>query len=208
MVSLWKMYRWVLLALSLVGGIGVSGPAQAVVSVPVPVLSTFEWVGDCSDCTAIGNPASTQVSATLVLQDYTPGDAISLGHLVSFSYSGSNLVNPYTVTPDSFVYYIAGSITSTQGPGHFELVWLDGLHFETQVTNGAWSTCAPGINPANGQPIFYGGSNCDFARTVNTDFGTGGTFTTAAVPEPGVWAMLCAGLGLLALARRRRERVA
>jgi len=28
--------------------------------------------------------------------------------------------------------------------------------------------------------------------------------TTPPVPEPGVWAMLCAGLGVLAVMRRRR----
>ena len=205
MVIGFKLYRWVLIAIGLLGSHFLVVPAQAVAQ--VPVLSTFEWVGNCSDCTAIGNGSSTVVSGTLVLQDYTLGDAISAAHLVSFSYSGSNLVDPYTVTPDNSVYYMAGNIDSAQGPGRFELAWDDGLHFETQTT-GAWSTCAPGINPKTGLSVYYGGSNCDFGRSINTDFGTGGTFSTAAVPEPGIWALMGAGLGVIAVVRRRRQRAA
>ena len=195
-----RAIRWMrsaLLALGLFGGLGWLAQAQAV----VPTQSTFEWSGICSDCTATGNSASHVVTGTLVLQDYTLGDAIDTSNFVSFSYSGSNLVNSITIDQDSFIYWLAGSITPNPGPKRFEVVFGDGLHFQPQ-TDGSWSVCAPG--PAG----YYGGGSpgCDFGFTAHSDFGTSGTFGgVPAVPEPAEWALLLAGLGVIGLARRRRS---
>lgn len=206
-----RAIRWMrsaLLALGLFGGLGWLAQAQAVAV--VPTQSTFEWSGICSDCTAIGNSASHVVTGTLVLQDYTLGQLIDETNFVSFSYRGSNLVSPYTVTIGDLPvgldlqYWLAGSIPVAQGAGTFEIGWSDGLHFQTQA-DGTWSTCAPGINSGTGEPSFYGGGSCNFSFFVHNDAGTGGAFSAAAVPEPAEWALLLAGLGVIGLARRRRS---
>jgi PEP-CTERM motif len=200
-----RFLQALVLAFSLLGGLGAASHAQAVTT--PPVLSTFDWVGSCSDCTSFGNPGNNIVSARLTLQNYTPGDDIDMGHFVSFSYFGSNLVNPYTVAVgvtqsredglfSADFAQVAGSIGAVPAPHRFELMFDDGLHFQTQP-DGTWSTCAPGAD-------YYSGTCFAFTFTTHSDYGTGGTFSAAPVPEPGVWAMLCAGLGLLAVVRRRR----
>lgn len=203
-----RFLRSLLLAFSLLGGWSFASQAQAVTT--APVLTTFDWVGSCSDCTTFENSGNNIVSARLTLQNYTPGDAIDMGHFVSFSYHGSNLVDPYTVATGVQQNYddrlfsaefaqVAGSIGELPAPHRFELVFDDGLHFQTQ-SDGSWSVCAPGSSG------YYSGGRClAFVFTSHSDFGTGGTFLAAPVPEPGVWAMLCAGLGVLTLVRRRRH---
>jgi PEP-CTERM motif len=212
MVTTLRIFRSILLAFGLFSGMGLLTQAQAVTT--GPILSTFDWVGSCSDCTTFGNPLNNIVTASLTLQDYTPGDEIHIGNFVSFSYSGSNLVNPYTVAVglDTSAYagifgtdfaQVAGNIQTLPGGNRFELVWDDGLHFQTQA-NGLWSTCAPGPGPL-GNTIYAGGNSCQaFIFSLHADTGSGGTFTTTPVPEPGVWAMLCMGLGVLAVVGRRR----
>lgn len=212
-----RLVKSLLLAASL--GLGLaSAPAQAVVGTN---FSTFYWSGDCLDCTSLGAPGSTGVSGVLTLKDYTQGTPIVIDNFESLSYSGSNLVYPFSVTklvdidgfPDdgnpatndfaaSSIYYIAGKIESVPGPSGFEIVFDDGLFFETQTT-GSWSLCAPGIN-AFGLPGYYGGFSCDAGPVVPADFGNAAVFTTTPVPEPGEWAMLLAGLGLIGFMRRRR----
>lgn len=63
----------------------------AFTAVPIPAsTTTLSFVGTCTDCTGQGR-------ATLVLQNYTPGDTIVQANFVSLTYS-SNLVN-YTLSP-------------------------------------------------------------------------------------------------------------
>jgi hypothetical protein len=200
-----RFFRSLLLAFSLLGGLGASSQAQAVTA--APVLTTFDWVGYCEDCTTFANSSNRVINARLTLVDYTPGDDIDMGHFVSFSYFGSDLVDPYTVAvgvEPSFVdrvfntdsTQVAGNIGALPAPHRFELVFEDGLHFQTQP-DGTWSTCAPGAN-------YYSGTCSGFFFTTHSDYGSGGTFSAAPIPEPGVWAMLVAGLGVLAVVRRRR----
>src|SRR5689334_24070562 len=51
----------------------------------IGVTSTFQFVGNCTDCTGTG-------TATLVLLNYTQGNPLTLSNFVSLTYS-SNLVN-------------------------------------------------------------------------------------------------------------------
>ena len=176
----------------------VSLPARAVVA--LPTTSVFEFFGVCDDCT-LDNVNG--LVAKLTLQDYTPGDAITLGNLVSFEYMGSNIVNPYTVTPDAenpfYIYNLSGSMTPGTSNNSFLIAYEDGLKFESSPNSltglADWYTCGRG---ANG---YYSGT-CNII--VNQDFGTGGWF--AAVPEPssaGLMALGMLGLGV-AVAQRKK----
>jgi hypothetical protein len=97
---------------------------------------------------------------------------------------------------------VSGSIGELPGPYRFAIIFDDGLFFQTQ-TDGSWSTCAP--KTVGGILTYYGGGTCNTFPPTQTDLGNAAAFSSAApVPEPGVWAMLCAGLGVLACMRRPR----
>ncbi len=173
----------------------------------VGTQTTFHWSGNCEDCaSAIGAP-SFGVTGALTLLDYEFGDSIHAGNFVSFSYSGSNLVLPFTVGGNvtdrdaglwsvDTVYWLDGRIDAVPGANRFELVFEDGLFFQTQP-NGSWSTCAPDAQ-------FYSGGNSCGTFLAPADFGSAAQFSAAPVPEPGAWGMLVAGLGVLGFWRRRR----
>lgn len=184
---------------------------------------TYFLTMDCTDCAAAAGTDAYPVQAQLTLQNYTLGDALDYSHFVSFFYSGSNLVAPYSITLSgddgndaTRDFYAAtvyeselfvnlslwGSITTTSGANEVVLSFDDGLHFLTR-SDGSWSTCAP--NPQGG---YYGGNSCLFGEfPINvSDYGTGATYSLAAVPEPEQALLLGAGLLLMGAAVRRQRR--
>ena len=170
-------------------------------AVPVPVQS-FSFYGDCLDCTLNSQPG--QPMATLVLTiGYQPGSPIGNTNFVSFSYVGSNLVDPYTVVPFNpdrslgqfAAYSIAGAMDGSPGPKSFLIEFDDGLRFES-LSSGGWYTCAPG--PSKG---YYSGT-CDYLN--NDDFGERGSWNQP-IPEPGTYGLMALGLGVLGIAARRRR---
>ena len=86
------------LAASLIGLLSL--PAQAIVVAPPP-LSTLFFSGNCEDCAAALQRPNFAVTARLVLQNYFQGSAITLANFVSFSYDGSNLLQPYSILSSS-----------------------------------------------------------------------------------------------------------
>jgi len=212
MIRLRNIFGRALLTLGIFAGLGFVFTANAVAG-----NTTFYWSATCLDCSAIGNGASTKIFATLTLKDYVLGDPIvgdypsnptpvGVPNFVSFVYGGSNLVNPYTVYDDSTLpnrdlneypaSEVSGQINTDPGASNFAVEFDDGLFFRTS-SDGAWSTCAPGVDG------YYTVPSVCFP-TAPADFGNAAVFTTA-VPEPGAWAMLVGGLGLVAFMRRRRK---
>ena len=83
---------------------------------PVGPTTTFYFNGDCDDCAgalvlgwiplapvfdvfhATGDGQYQHVTGTLVLSNFTPGVALTSANFVSFSYDGSSIIQPFTVT--------------------------------------------------------------------------------------------------------------
>jgi hypothetical protein len=153
----------------------------------IPVYSTFTFTGDCGDCTGQG-------TGTLVLQNYTLGDALETSNFVSFTYS-SNLLN---ITGDSLDLDDDAGLdgilpVDLPGPANvdiYALVVVPGCsdcteyEFESFITEDAqWSV-------------------------GEYDYGTNGIWSAAAntaVPEPSSLVMLAAGLAGLVVWRQRRR---
>ena len=80
-----------------------AGSAHAVLEVPSNTL-TFNFYADCLDCSI--NAPEGAPAAVLVLENYVPGEALSMAnfaeHFVSFSYAGSNIVAGFSLTKATY----------------------------------------------------------------------------------------------------------
>jgi len=185
------------------GVIAASCGTATATGVAVPVV--YNFLGDCADCAAAAGTGSYPVTAHLTLADYVPGTTLDNSNFVRFSYDGSNLLDPYVVTPSGGFsdappwrhgfYQIEGNLV-IGGPQTLNLQFGDGLEFTLDAPGGSgdWFTC--GV--ANGK---YYGVPCSWQ--INHDNGTVGAFVgSAPVPEPAGYVLM--GLGLLGLAALRR----
>ena len=161
----------------------------------------WRFFGNCVDCVAVGQPPQG-VTATLTLQNYIQGTALTNANFVSFRYDGSNLLPPgYTVSLASMGIsvvpnYIFTSLTGNLTAGGSEGVNLgfNGPYgfFTLSSANRAWQTCT-------GTPI----PNCP------DDLGNSGNFilnNAQTVPEPATYALMAVGLAALGVTSRKRKR--
>lgn len=146
---------------------------------------TYQFTGVCTDC-------SGDVTAQLVLQDYTPGTDIGSA-FVSFTYDGSNLLPSFTINQGTDDLSVQGSIpTSLPGPADIDIIGSPGdivgqidTEFSTS-TNGSWGISGIGV------PYF--------------DYGSSSTWSM--VPEPGSMIIVGSGLVGLIFTRRRARTIA
>jgi hypothetical protein len=183
---------------------GLLASGSALAFVMGPPQTTFYFTGSCTDCTLNSSPNI----GTLVLEGYTPGDAITETNFVAFAYNGSNLVDAFTVTRSDVTPFlgvgtgytfsadssdtVSGAVPAAGGHAAFRISFADVIGFES-TTAGAWFACAPG-------PSGYNSGSCDLFH--HNDVGTG-AWSTSAVPEPASYALM--GLGVLGLAALRRR---
>ncbi len=150
-------------------------------------ITTFDFTGDCTDCTG-------QATATLVLQNYTLGDPLETSNFVSFSYS-SNLIS---FGPDS-LNNLDGVL---EGMLPVDLPGPAIVSVENIVVSPGCEDCA--------ELGFYSVNYDSNAWELGVqDEGTNGIWSVAAattgVPEPSSLAMLAAGLAGLVASRQRRR---
>lgn len=179
MMRFFKKYAASLIV-ALIGLVSFSVHADA-----VQTNVTFLFGGNCIDCAEAAGTDSFPITGTLVLKggEYQIGEKISPEWFISFSYGGSNLINPFEIAAGSGVFmstYSFGSpslqLTEDNGNGTYRYFYSS--------WDGTWST---GIN--------------DYVL----DFGNNATMTNANyIPEPATLLMFSAALAGLGLSRHRR----
>ena len=195
-----KMLKKVLgLAAGLVLAFSAATSAQAAIS----INTNFYFDGACADCTAPGG-GSTTVTGTLTLSNYTASDAITSFNFVSFTYNGSNIVDPFTAEAVgsgglNAAYFVSGSMNSVPGFNDFLVVFADGYYFQTN-SGGGFNLCASG-------PSGPYANECQ-AFQLETDNGRPANWNDQPrqdLPEPGSLALVGLAITALAIARRRRS---
>jgi len=190
-------------ALTVLAFAAAPGGAQAN---PVGPTTTFYFSGDCDDCAgtltagniyhATGDGLYQHVTGTLVLSNFTPGVAMTTANFVSFSYDGSSVLQPFTVTAPSTFSATLNADGTPAGAGFFMLWDTPSVQFAVSpfaTFCNSREQCEMVIQPSGVWHIAY--------RPL--DFGINGTF---AVPEPLSIALFGSGLvGLAAALRRRRD---
>lgn len=161
-----------------------------------PAFSSFRFDGHCIDCAQAASTPGYAVSATLVLQDWQPGQPAEAHQFVSFRYDGSNLLAPFAVTLaggggdlvfdplDQDHSFHADFRAGLPGFADVDLAVIDGdaFAFFNTALDGSWTAFRTDI-------------------TIGDDFGDAGTWRS--VPLPGTLAL--AALPLVALLRRGRS---
>jgi len=191
-------------------GIFAVGSANASVA-PAPQYLYFN--ADCTDCALAAHTNTYNVVATLKLDGYNygfplvNGNFFENGNVVSFFYSGSNLVNPFQVFAQRACEQsppASSAINSISGQINTGLDW-------PEPTNGVLDIIFGGTGQRftiaeDGNWAYFAGSDLpnDYGHgTWSLREGTVGA-PTQQVPEPASLAMIGLGLAAAALTRSRK----
>jgi hypothetical protein len=155
--------------------------------------TTYNFSGTCTDC-------SGTATATLVLSNYTLGTPITSSNFVSFTYNGTNLTGPFTITSGSPGLFVSGSINTIPGPNNFSVsVGINTIAAQNRST----------VSHAVASNSFFSNTNGNWSvGVIPFDFGTNGVWGAAIAVTPAPPTSVLLVLGLLAVAafswRQRR----
>jgi hypothetical protein len=150
----------------------------------------YDFTGDCRDCTGTSSGVLTLTS------DYTLDDALTTSNFISFTYT-SNLISSLTIA-NSDLQDISGSISTIPGV-NYVIIDTPTTTFQSYLS---YFWCIGDFDCGEDD-----GDN--FSWTLGSA-GSGGA-TGGAVPEPGTWTLIIAGVGLVGAgsrAVRRRPSIA
>jgi hypothetical protein len=180
---------------------------------------TYAFTGDCIDCAAAASTASFPVAALLTLRDYRPGEALREDHFLSFSYAGSNLVTPFTISRENFLesterrfegsFNVAFATNFAAGSPEFQTAFV--LRLLTPQARPPYRCTELGrqtlgsICAATQEFAFATGPSTPdwFLGLQPADYGA--TYAWRVAPEPSTELLLAVGLAGLAVASRRRK---
>jgi hypothetical protein len=201
------------MAVCLGSGIALAGAATPAAASTV----IYDFVGTCPGCMGMG-------VGEVVLQNFTPGQALTAANFVSFSFT----------TSFGQVSINASQLTSFGGlldPANMTGAWLkigeDGQTFESTGTSfwevmsslngssigggGGGGGGRQGRDPDSGSPSpptpqfdSFGSDDTDSVNNFSVDFVQG---ANGGVPEPAVWTLMIggfAGVGGILRSRKRR----
>jgi hypothetical protein len=143
--------------------------------------ATYQFVGQCTDCSGTG-------VGVLTVRNYTLGDTLDSCNLVSFTYT-SNLTS-FTITP-SGSYNLGGTLPASLPSAASVRVFGTGRNNFESTTGGAW--CA--------------GAGCVGDIGTSSTWGYPPSPSTAPTLSPaalGALVLLLAGAGALLVRRRAR----
>lgn len=159
--------------------------------------------------------AALFITASAHSADYNFGNANEVGvifgsHAVSGSFTDRLLFN--ITSPAAF---LSGSlqdvpVSFTFGASVFNVLNIDNLKLTLHTSNGALLVDIGSGDDVGGSGILPMGMGYYYQVTGIANGTNGGRYTFSAfaqaVPEPGTWAMLLAGLGLVGLQLRRKSK--
>ena len=129
----------------------------------------YNFSGTCQDCSGTGTATLT------VVGNYTLGTTLSSSNVVSFTYNGTNLIGPFTITPSSPNFYVNGSITNYPGTNNVTIQ-------SSQSNNSG----------------FFSNTNGNWAVGL-ADFGSVSIWGSPVSPTPAPSAGILLALGLVTL---------
>lgn len=179
-----------------------------------PTFSTANTVSFAASTTLAPGTSGSTNTLTLVSSGSTAGfvGLASAGVNLNFNLN-TGLTSSALAITSSFASEISGlnsndtfNFTDLSGgnltPGNYTLITTDDTTgvspFGTVTTGSLTSAAITGLTGDTEQLQIIGGSGTDYALVLDLE--------TVAVPEPGTWAMMLGGLGLLLFWQRQRAR--
>jgi hypothetical protein len=154
-----------------------AGAAQA-------ALVQFAFSGDCDDCVGgFGDGQTQPVTGTLVLDNFVAGEELTVSNFERFTYDGSNILSPFTITSISSISGRLDSDGSVLGDSNSSLLF---------ISSQSGLSCSPACN-------LYVAQNGNWVLG-DSDQGDNGAFSPVPLPSPLL--LMLAALGGPALIRR------